>query len=303
MTSPRTFSLEKLRAEHASGTTAPKKNPTKLPLDELTTEAGAFQMREDELVESWAHDLHQQIKQGDGKLDPILVWWTGARWVVMDGHHRLEAYRRDRGRSAKYRRIPVTASQAPDVEAAILEANRENAKDKLNTTPEDKHRQAWFLTVEGIGGSVRDVQEATGTSKSTVDRMRQVLKALRGKGWINEYLLSLTWQEAREAAKDNGERVMLNLSEDEELEREAKRWAERLGREFGSKLSDAPDIAALMLLSYGRETTKRILQSRFLYELREELEEEESLEAEEDGWIEEPADRRIPLKDTSDVPF
>lgn len=280
MTNPRTLSLQKLKADHADGTPAPKRNPQKLPLGELTTERGVFQMREEE-VESWISDLHKVLRQGD-PLTPLLVWWSGRRWVVMDGHHRLEAYRRDAEGKAKYRLIPVEVSQAESPEAAIMEANRENRKNKLNTTEEDKHRQAWFFTVEGIGGSVRAVQEATGTSKSTVGRMRKARDTLAAKGWSKDRLMGLKWRQADELARGDAGDWTGTISEDEGLEREGRAWAERLQREFGSKLIDAPDIAALMFLTYSREATKRMLQSRFLWELREEIEADERREAEDD---------------------
>lgn len=280
MTNPRTLSLEKLKAEHTHGTTAPKRNPPKLSLAELTTERGVFQMREEE-ADSWVTDLHKVLKQGD-LLTPLLVWWTGKRWVVMDGHHRLEAYRRDAEGKAKYRLIPVEVSQAENPEAAIIEANRENRKNKLNTTEEDKHRQAWFFTVEGIGGSVRAVAEATGSSKSTVQRMRDARAKLTAKGWSKDRLMGLKWQQVIELTKDRPGDWTGTISADEELERAGRAWAERLQREFGGKLLEAPDIAALMLLTYSREATKRVLQSRFLWELREEIEAEERREAKDD---------------------
>lgn len=282
MTNSRSLSFEKLTCEHKDGLPAPKKFPKALPLDELTTERGAFQMREEE-NDRWVADLHKHLCKGTGPLDPLLIWWTGRRWVVMDGHHRLEAYRKHAEGKVKYRKIPVKASQAVDPTEAMIEANQENAKDKLNTTPEDKSRQAWFFVIEGIGGSVREVAKATGTSKSTVGRMREAKTKLQARGFSKDRLMGLPWSVASELAKDkpvfDGVSMM---SEDSQLHAEGERWAKRLRVEFAGKLNDAPDVAALMLLAYGRETTKRILKSRFLWSLRDEIEAEDLAEAAEE---------------------
>ncbi|SPF79585.1 hypothetical protein PRI8871_01382 [Pseudoprimorskyibacter insulae] len=236
-------------------------------------------MRERELPE-WVDDLLVTLRQGNGTLDPLFVWWTGRRWVVLDGHHRLEAYRKLSEATGKPVLVPVKVSQAKDSEQAILEANRENSKDKLNTTLDDKHRQAWYMVVMGIGGSVRAIAEATGSSKSTVGRMRKIRDQLKLMKYSQNRLLGLSWEQAVQCSKgDQNGSYRGVIDEDEGLKDEGTRWAERLSKLFGSKLKDAPDIAALMLLSYGRATTKRILQSRFLWKIRTEIEQEEQAEA------------------------
>ncbi|WP_181389400.1 ParB N-terminal domain-containing protein [Pseudoprimorskyibacter insulae] len=279
MKNPRALSLEALIVDHKVGLVPPDPSPTVLPLDVLKTERGAFQMRERELPE-WVDDLLVTLRQGNGTLDPLFVWWTGRRWVVLDGHHRLEAYRKLSEATGKPVLVPVKVSQAKDSEQAILEANRENSKDKLNTTLDDKHRQAWYMVVMGIGGSVRAIAEATGSSKSTVGRMRKIRDQLKLMKYSQNRLLGLSWEQAVQCSKgDQNGSYRGVIDEDEGLKDEGTRWAERLSKLFGSKLKDAPDIAALMLLSYGRATTKRILQSRFLWKIRTEIEQEEQAEA------------------------
>lgn len=97
MSSTRTSAVARLTAEHDNGTTAPKVSRKAIPLGELTTEEAVFQMRVEGLEERWVVSLINKINEGDGKLDPLLVWWSGERWVVMDGHHRLAAYRNHAG--------------------------------------------------------------------------------------------------------------------------------------------------------------------------------------------------------------
>lgn len=271
----RSRSRQRLKAEHEARKPPPEVNPETLPLTAITSEPGAFQMRDGQaIVQEWVGDLLKLLRGGVKRLDPILVWWTGARWVVLDGHHRLEAYRRHSEGKDNYPPVTVTVSRAVDPDRAILEANRENGKVKLNTTPRERSNQAWWLTVESIGSKAA-VARASGVNVSTVSRMRKALEILEGKGWSPENLINAGWEYASAASKEQPDVIL-----DEDYEPDARIWlqgremAERLGKTFGPALKDNPDAAAVMLLSYGEETTKRILQSRFLHDVLREIEEE-----------------------------
>lgn len=69
------------------------------PDDLLKTRAAVFQPRslQGQLGEE-AHLLREvadAIKRaGIDTLDPVVVWWSGRKFVVVDGHHRLIAIRR-----------------------------------------------------------------------------------------------------------------------------------------------------------------------------------------------------------------
>jgi hypothetical protein len=201
----------------------------------------------------------------------------------MDGHHRLEAYRAYAEGKKQPLSIPVMVSKAEDPDKAILEANRENGKVKLNTTTKERSDQAWWLTVMGIGSKAA-IARAACVHASTVGRMREVLAKLRDKGWPDENLILAGWDYAKAAAKDHPEVSSTNeCNPDAWLWAQGQEMAVRLGKTFGPALKDNPDAAAAMLLSYGRETTKRILQSRLMDELRNEVEAEEA-EAEDDEF-------------------
>ncbi|MEM9735024.1 MAG: hypothetical protein AAF908_00265, partial [Pseudomonadota bacterium] len=88
--------LDRLQEERDAGAPPPDPNPERLPLAALHTVPEAFQGRHPLLSMTrfgeTAGELLRRIRQGI-ELDPMKVWWSGARWIVLDGHHRLEAYR------------------------------------------------------------------------------------------------------------------------------------------------------------------------------------------------------------------
>lgn len=155
---------------------------------------------------------------------------------------------------------------------ARFEANQENSKDKLNTTEDDKTQLAWSYTVEGLKISKAGLYRATGVSVSTIGRMRGLSKKMLETGWPKDELIETGWKAASELFKaDNKWLGPENDEEDYEgFGPEGRRWAKRLRAEFGKKLSEAPDVAAVMLLEYGENTARRIFQSELMREIRQE---------------------------------
>src|SRR3974390_2613231 len=92
--------LNELEAEGAS----PRQRPadhviTALPIKQISKRTAVFQPRtldghraDDE---EFIRDLAKVLKNSDGKaMDAITVWYGGSNFYVIDGHHRLEAYKR-----------------------------------------------------------------------------------------------------------------------------------------------------------------------------------------------------------------
>jgi len=42
--------------------------------------------------------------------EPIHVWWSGTRWIVIEGHHRHAAYILKRDQMGKILQVPVVAT-------------------------------------------------------------------------------------------------------------------------------------------------------------------------------------------------
>ena len=70
--------------------------------------------------------LIQIIKSGR-EVDPVVVWWSGAAWWCLDGHHRLRAYRKvnqDIRKANEDKRAKALASKSADVVQLKLQAQR-----------------------------------------------------------------------------------------------------------------------------------------------------------------------------------
>ena len=99
-----------------------------------------WRIREDNLAADIAHirELARTIEDKKRPLDPILVTAVGKKFYVVDGHHRLEAYR-----LAKWRKeIPVRYFEG-NLKEAQEEAWRRNYKNKLPMRHADKLEAAW----------------------------------------------------------------------------------------------------------------------------------------------------------------
>lgn len=186
--------------------------------------------------------------ESGNRLDPVVVWWSGLRWFVLDGHHRLEAYKRvnDHGR-VKINQIPVKIFEG-DLVAAMSEATRLNSKDKLAMTKDDKYNRAWLFVAMDRGLSKREISKICKIGSATVARMRSKLKEiqeLHHNDWLG-VCTEMKWYEARNYP--HRDRVI----DDEWTQRQAKEWAERLARTFGKKPCSQPEIFADALEMYSK---------------------------------------------------
>jgi hypothetical protein len=150
------------------------KLPLRLPLKAVKVKTELYQPR------GWANsdgvsdekhkmELARTLKQV-GDLDPIQIMPIGEEFVVLDGHHRLEAYK-----EAKRDDVPVVYFLGNPKEA-LLEAGAENNKDRLAVTSAEKSERAWQLVISGLGYSKSQIIKATQAADGTVAEMRRVLK-------------------------------------------------------------------------------------------------------------------------------
>jgi hypothetical protein len=96
--------------------------------------------------------------QNTGALEPILVMPVADKYYVMDGHHRLAAYK-----TAGWEGDIPAMMFAGSLDEAIREALRRNTKNKLPMSAKDKTEAAWRLVKQGKPGdwpdSIREIQE------------------------------------------------------------------------------------------------------------------------------------------------
>jgi hypothetical protein len=267
-----TQTLQALQAELASGKPPPHPLPDELPLKDIRLADAVFQPRtfDGTRAESAEHvnTLKDAIKNSpEGVIEPLVVWWSGKHWLVLDGHHRLKAYRQLL-RERHYARPPLIPVEAypGTLNQAIARAVELNSRDKLPMTKEDKAERAWKLVALNDPTFSRDaIARATGMSDRTVGNMREARKRFLSEQPDSEPL-DWTWAQIK-AGRIKPDR------DDDWVEQEATRWSQRLIREFGPKIGQNPTILARALEITAKRLPKRLI-SEWIDEAREVVAEE-----------------------------
>jgi hypothetical protein len=146
-------------------------------LRSITTKTETFQFRHVEVDQHHVDELATVLETGR-PLDRLTLWTdpeTG-ELVVVDGHHRLAAYRQVEWRG----KIPADIYSC-GIEEARLMALRENGKTRLPLTKDERMDAAWALVCLGSEVySKRVIQENTGVGNGTVATMRRTLQGSSG---------------------------------------------------------------------------------------------------------------------------
>jgi len=257
--------LESLQSADKSAQVDPR--PDVLSVDEFTICPTIFQPRQPGCDERHVEDLKRAIKQ-HGALDPVLVLPIDSTHIVIDGHHRLEAYRL----SGRVDEIPVWYFDGA-IRDAVLEAGRVNSKAQLPMTTQERMNYAWRL-VRFSGFTRKEITQAASVSDGQVSIMRRAAKALGEDA--DSYP---RWLEASHVWKGSSREDFTADEMENWMEAQAQDYADRLSKTFGRKLSNNPELAARALAVHlGRRTAD------VLHELREFVSEDEA-----DAW-DEPSD-------------
>ncbi|NDV13427.1 ParB N-terminal domain-containing protein [Crenobacter caeni] len=106
-------------------------------------------------------------------------------YVLTDGFHRYEAYKRHTKRSDY--KVPVVVIEG-GLEKARLIAHQNNTEPKLGMTKSETVQSAWERIAEGAvdGLSLREAALELRISKSQVSKMRDVLKQIREGDLLGE---------------------------------------------------------------------------------------------------------------------
>jgi ParB-like chromosome segregation protein Spo0J len=156
--------------------------PQTLPLDSVVLMPSVFQCREkmhlgtgvvDDL---WVRELGTKLKDPTKDLEAITVLPTKKGYILIEGHHRLQAYR-DRDRD----QIPVEVFKGTP-EAALKFGVEENQKIKLKMDRSDRVQRAWEFVYTELSFSKAEIAASTGVDPSTVARMRKKLAEFKGEG-------------------------------------------------------------------------------------------------------------------------
>lgn len=188
--------------------------------------------------------------QRKGELDPPLVVKLegplGQHWVCVDGHHRIEAYKRRKWKT------PIKCEWfAGSAQEAMDESLKRNEVTKLPIGQADKFEAAWQRTLSGVG-SKADVVTLTGVSEGIVAMMRRVKKHYANqtpegqtlKKKLGRPLNTASWREVRALWLD------LQPDSDWSVEEEAAKLARQLTARMTNKLSRNPQVTAKALWLY-----------------------------------------------------
>jgi hypothetical protein len=243
--------LLKLIKETEVNKKPPKDDPGIIHLEQIRMAHSVFQPRQflDGSVGYSEEHIQKLVEaifnEPSHTLDPITVWWSGEKWRVIDGAHRLIAYRRVKSKGKlKNPLIPVKVFIG-NLYQAIEESIKLNSKDKLPMTKSDKANSAWRMTVLDKH-SKKQIHMICKVGISTVSRMRNVLVKFKEK-FHEKYFdeaLSSTWENAQ---RFDQEEVTRDESWEDKL---AKNWSRRLAREFGMKAASQPAAFAKAIEIY-----------------------------------------------------
>jgi hypothetical protein len=202
-------------------------------------------------------------------LDPVLVvklkngmTRSGFEWIVVDGHHRLAAYRKLRRKEPiKCEWFVGSAREATD------ESLERNEKIHLRVDQGDKAEEAWKRTLLGWG-SKKDVVKLTGCGEGTVAKMRRTALCHQGHtsgtertpqgeklcGAFPKGLRHYKWSEVN--------RVLLDLTPREwDIDDAAAKLARNLVTRMTTKLSENPEVTARALWLYDRDLCPQLIEA------------------------------------------
>jgi ParB-like chromosome segregation protein Spo0J len=191
-----------------------------------------------------------------GELDPIVVVKLGRKWVCVDGHHRLEAYR-----AVNWQGQIKCEWFSGTVREAMDESMSRNKKDRLNVPQADRLEEAWKRVLLG-GWSKSEIVKLCGVGDGTVAFMRRVVGAYQDddkfarefKRRLARPLNETSWSMAR---------LAFNGVEPKEIndETEAAKLARRINARLTNLLSRDPAVTARALRLYDPELPEQLIEA------------------------------------------
>jgi hypothetical protein len=254
-----TFSVAhaRLRKEVQDNLQGPGKVPSKLPLKAIEREEQVFQVRgeavDDERVRHIAAGLNW-----DKTDDAVHVFWTGRRWVLIEGHHRLAAYGLSKKNPKGTRQVPVIAHVGMSLQAAQGLASITNSREKVTIPQWKRLNVAWRMTCIGEG-SIAQLARESGCGKSTISNMREAKAELLTKEWMTiERLTDAEWLTARAWWKGQEKPQDWTLEADEA---KALEIAEFLSKHLNGYLVRRPETFARALSLVSEELPYALMQT------------------------------------------
>jgi hypothetical protein len=190
----------------------PRPKSQTVPLCQIVGDDNRFNHRSCGLSRTHRDTLLRKIVSGV-TLDPIWVWYEvdesgngTAKFILMDGRHRLEAYKAkvkvdiQRGKAPEHK-VRVHLFEGSETMAA-LKALQLNSKDKLSLTHMEKLDAAWSIVKRDTKAEATKpmVASAAGISQRTVLKMRNKRTAIidAGEDLPETWTLARQWPEEAE---------------------------------------------------------------------------------------------------------
>lgn len=242
-------SINKLIEEWKSSNVDLSSLPTHVEARTFETLPGLYQPRmrsNDYGVKDKGHvaKLSQHLRDPESELDPILVLHIDGRNIVIDGHHRLQAYLKSENRL-----IPVRYFPGSPVEA-LIEAGRDNVKERLQMTHQEKSQRAWELICSGIRLTGKQIHQASGRSKRLIAAMRKKFKYYNDAGETPPD----TWVAA--LTGENNTRFT-----EEDVLAQVLEWSERLAQSIPPLTGPGrPDMFAQAIIQFSPERAPEITE-------------------------------------------
>jgi hypothetical protein len=213
------------------------------------------------------NELAKRIKL-KGDMDPVLIVKIGNQWVVVDGHHRLAAYRKLKHTD------PIKCQWfAGSARAAMDESLRRNEKTHLRVVQGDKAEAAWARTLMDWDGnswrtSKKQVVTLTGCSEGVVAHMRRVVRWHHGhvtrqeQTPMGETLCQALGDDLRKHSWNKVHGVAVGLTpKQSNLNEAAAKLARNLTTRMTTKLSEDPEVTAHALWLYDRDLCPALLDA------------------------------------------
>lgn len=205
------------------------------------------------------------------------MWRCGPYAILLEGHHRLEAYKRIE--KQKKERIPVPLKWFNgSVVEAVVHAASQNSKAKLPMRYAEKADRAWTLVLIG-GFTSPQIIRATSISKRTIMNMNKVKKTLAAQGLLED--APETWWEAQRRAEGLSP-SMDEAAREDWVEGLAQKFADRMAKEFSTKLATMPEVTARAFMIHFNRASEKVLGD-WITRYKAEVGGEE-WELEGDGW-------------------
>ncbi|AML52747.1 hypothetical protein [Falsihalocynthiibacter arcticus] len=249
--------IERLQGELARGEAMPPSVPRSLPLEAIREEPIVFQPRKDGVDPERVEKISQDVN--GGVLDEqIHVWWSGMGWIVVDGHHRMAAYRLKADRDGeKGLKAPVKVLIGHSLDQAMAVASKLNSREKDPITREEKMDSAWVLICRDVG-SKKELHEWTGISQGQIGIMRALFKRLRERRKSPMRLMGMTWENARLMDKKGKLKPEWSPEQEEAM---AQEWGRKLLKALGEKMRMQPEVLARAIQIVSEELPHRLIRS------------------------------------------